>query len=474
MTSQRRWLFFGLISIGLYLVGMDNSILFTALPSLQEQLHTTENQGLWIINAYPLTMCGLLLGTGTLGDRIGHRRMFLWGLATFGVASLAAAFSPLAWLLVLARGLLGAAAAAMMPATLALIRVTFESERERNTAIGIWGSVFVLGAVSGPLIGGVLLEYFWWGSIFLINVPIAAVTLVATLAVAPPNMPNPAKKWDFLASCLALLTLSGLVMTIEQAVSPHRSVPALIFGLVALPVGAVAFHQRQRALIDPFIDFSLFRNPIFLGGFLGAGISTLLMSGLQLLTSQRFQLVAGFTPFEAGLLAVAMAGSAFPSSILAGVFLDRIGFRTLMAGSFTSFGCGAVICALSLSQPPIFVGGLLLTGLGTGAIASCSSVAIINSAPLNKVGMASSIEEVAYEFGALIAVALFGSLLSQLFAVFAPPGVEITHPLVDAAFHPFDLAYLTIVVILAILAFVTSLICLRLFRARTLEVNVAH
>ncbi|MDU0479874.1 MFS transporter [Staphylococcus chromogenes] len=320
MTSRRSWLFFSIISIGLFLIGIDNSILFTALPVLQEQLHTTENQGLWIINAYPLVMCGLLLGAGTLGDRIGHRRMFLWGLALFGVASLAAALAPNAWFLVIARGFLGAGAATMMPATLALIRLTFPNERERNTAIGIWGSVFVIGSVTGPIIGGFLLQFFWWGSIFLINVPIVALTWAATLATAPPNLHNPNQKWDFWASFFALLTLCGLVLAIEQTVSAHRSIPALAFGLVALPVGAILFQRRQRSLPEPLVDFSLFRSPVFFGGVLAAGVSTVLASGTQLMTSQRFQLVGGFTPFQAGLLSAAMAASAFPSSILAGAF----------------------------------------------------------------------------------------------------------------------------------------------------------
>lgn len=473
MSTRRSWLFFSVISIGLFLIGMDNSILFTALPVLQEQLHTTDNQGLWIINAYPLLMCGLLLGAGTLGDRIGHRRMFLWGLALFGVASLAAAFSPSAWLLVGARGLLGAAAATMMPATLALIRLTFPNERDRNTAIGIWGSVFVVGAVSGPIVGGFLLEYFWWGSIFLINVPVVAVTWAATLLTAPPNVQNLAKKWDFLTSFYALLALCGLTLTIEQSLSAHRSLPALIFGLLALPVGAVLFQRRQRHLQEPLVDFFLFTNPVFFGGVLAAGISTVLLSGTQLMTSQRFQLVELFTPFQAGLLSSAMAASAFPSSILAGRYLDRVGFRPLMVGSFLLCTLGALISALSLHNLPLFVTGLVLGGLGSGAIMSCASVAIVGSAPISQVGMASSIEEISFEFGNLIAVAVLGSLLTQLFAVFAPD-LPLTHPLIDAAHQPYDRAYLSILYFLTALGLITTVWCWRLFRHVPAEVLDAH
>lgn len=157
-TPAQRWSFFAAISLGLLMIGLDNSILFTALPTLTEELHAGETQQLWIINAYPLVLAGLLLGTGTLGDKIGHRRMFTTGLVIFGVASLAAAFSPTPAFLIGARAVLGLGAAVMMPATLALIRLTFTNEQERNTAIGIWGSVAVVGAAAGPVVGGALLE----------------------------------------------------------------------------------------------------------------------------------------------------------------------------------------------------------------------------------------------------------------------------------------------------------------------------
>src|SRR5690625_4448820 len=199
-TPRQRWTFLAIISAALFLVGADNSILYTALPELRDQLGTTPLEGLWIINAYPLVLSGLILGTGTLGDRIGHRLMFLIGVAVFGLGSLMAAFSPSAWLLIAARGLLGVGAATMMPSSLALVRITFTNIRERNLAIAVWMSVAVVGAATGPVLGGLLLEFFWWGSVFLINVPIAFFTVVATIAIAPPNIANPHKKWDLVSS----------------------------------------------------------------------------------------------------------------------------------------------------------------------------------------------------------------------------------------------------------------------------------
>ncbi|WP_241252139.1 MFS transporter, partial [Micrococcus sp. KRD026] len=204
------------VGAGLLLITLDNSILYTALPTLTADLGASGSSTLWIINAYPLVMAGLLLGAGTLGDRIGHRRMFVVGLWIFGAASLAAAFSPNPAFLIGARALLAVGAAAMMPATLALIRLAFDDPRERNIAIAIWGSLSIAGAALGPILGGALLERFWWGSVFLINVPVVAIALVATAIIAPHNHPDPSKKWDLVSSLYAMVGLVGTVLVIKE------------------------------------------------------------------------------------------------------------------------------------------------------------------------------------------------------------------------------------------------------------------
>ncbi|NEE43156.1 MFS transporter, partial [Streptomyces sp. SID8455] len=214
-SARRRWLLLAVVSAGLLLITLDNSILYAALPTLTQELGASSSEGLWIINAYPVVMAGLLLGSGTLGDRVGHRRMFLIGLVVFGAASLAAAFSATPETLIAARALLAVGAAAMMPATLALIRITFEDERERNVAIAIWGTLAIVGSALGPIISGLLLQSFWWGSVFLINVPVVVAAIVATLVLAPPNVADPGRKWDLPSSLLALVALVGLVIAIK-------------------------------------------------------------------------------------------------------------------------------------------------------------------------------------------------------------------------------------------------------------------
>lgn len=456
-TPAQRWLFLIVISLGLLVVGLDNSILYTALPELRSQLGATETQALWIINAYPLVLAGLMLGTGTLGDRIGHRLMFLTGLSIFGVASLAAAFAPGPWFLVGARAALGLGAATMMPATLALIRLTFTNERERNTAIGVWGSVAAIGAALGPVVGGLLLEYFWWGSVFLINVPIVVAALIATVAVAPANMPNPAKHWDVLSSVQALLALSGLVTFIKELANPARTWWLLLSAAVLTVVFGWLFARRQARLDDPLLTFDIFGNRLFTGGTLAAAGAMFAVAGVELMTTQRFQLVAGYSPLEAGLLVIAVTVTALPFSVAGGAFLHRIGFLPLISGGFLALAAGVGMAAATGADPgnPAFLGGLALVGAGAGSIMSVSSTAIIGSAPVRRAGMAAGVESVSYEFGTLLSVAILGSVLPLLYTARTGDGLDLSGAIDGAAY---DHAYLTILLVITAVAALFALV----------------
>lgn len=407
MTKPQRWGFFAVVSLGLLMISLDNSILYTALPALERSYNASPEQGLWIINAYPLVLAGLLLGTGALGDRVGHRLMFIAGLCIFGMASLGAAFAPGALTLIAARGMLGVGAAVMMPATLALIRMTFPDERERNTAIGIWGSVAVAGGALGPVVGGALLEHFWVGSVFLINVPIVVLALVLTVALAPPNMPNPDKAWDVVSSLYALFALSGLTMAIKQSANS----PAIaLAALAATAVGSWLFVRRQHRLDDPLLTFDIFRSRMFTGGVLAAVGGMVVLAGAELMTTQKLQLVDELSPLTAGATVAVMAAAAIPASTLGGAYLHKVGFLPLIAGGFA----GAVVGLGALVAGGTSIGmvlGLVLLGLSAGSVMSVSSIAIIGSAPMHRSGMAAGVEEVSYELGTLVTVALTGSLL---------------------------------------------------------------
>ena len=325
MSKTRRWLVLATVSAGLLMVSVDTTVLYTALPTLTSDLQADASQKLWIINAYPLVMAGLLPGAGTLGDRIGHKRMFLTGLALFAAASLLAAFAPSPPVLIAARAFLAVGAAAMLPATAALIRITFDDEHERGIAIGVWGTMAVLGAALGPIVGGLLLQHFWWGSVFLLNIPVVLLALAATAAVVPGGPGHRDRPWDLIASLQAMVALAGLVYAIQEAAKPGPMPLAIVLALLAAAAGCWMFARRQRRQAYPLIDFSLFGNRSLLTGVIAAALAMAATAGIDLLLTQRLQLVLGLTPLHAGLIVTAFAAGSLPVGVLAGGLLHRTG-----------------------------------------------------------------------------------------------------------------------------------------------------
>jgi DHA2 family multidrug resistance protein-like MFS transporter len=365
----------------------------------------------------------------------------------------------------------------MMPATLALIRQTFPDERERNAAIGIWVSVAVVGSASGPVLGGLLLEHFSWHSVFLINVPAAVIALVGTVLIAPPNTPDPRRKWDLPSSLMAMFAMVGGVMTIKELANTDRMVWLLVAAVVVGLVGAVLFARRQNHLRsvgrEPLLEFGIFRNAMFTGGTLAAILAMFVMSGSELMTTQRFQTAGGFSPLEAGLLVASAAVPAIPASVLGGAFLYKVGFRTLISGGFLVMALAVAVGVWAFLHAPLWVFVLCLVALGTGAgmVMSVSSTAIIDSAPASKAGMAASVEEVSYEFGTLVSVSILGSLMPMFYALHAPAEVAhdvdhgVNHPVFGAqAVAAYDTAYQQVLLIALVVALVAAVVTARCFR----------
>ncbi|MBQ0828101.1 MFS transporter [Streptomyces tagetis] len=486
MASSRRWWLLGTVAVGLLLISVDMTVLYTALPTLTEELRADPSQKLWIINAYPLVMAGLLLGAGTLGDRIGHKKMFLTGLVLFGLASTVAAFAPSPSVLIGARAFLAVGAAAMMPATLSLIRTTFEDEHERNIAIGVWGTMSVVGIAIGPVLGGFLLEHFWWGSVFLINVPVVILALAAGTVLAPGGSGRADRPWDFLGSVQVMAGLVGLVYAVKEATRPGSEPLAVAVALLVAAAGFTLFVRRQRRQSHPLIDFALLRDPRLRSGMVAAALAMFAAAGVQLVLTQRLQLVMGLTPLRAGLLVAAFAVGCLPSGIVAGSLVHRTGPRPLIAGGLLT-GAAGVLLTLLLTpgvvgfldvhpdHPLWITPGLVAAGAGTGLAMTAASAAIMSNAPAHRAGMAASVEEVSYELGSLFGVAVLGGVLGSLYAstVRLPPGspdaaaqspdaaraaaaelpAKHAGPLLDAARSAFDNGYtLTLLITVAVLA----------------------
>ena len=414
-----RWLLLATVGTGVFLITLDNTVLYTALPTLVESLDATSSEMLWIINAYPVVIAGLLLGTGTLGDKIGHRRMFTIGMSIFGIASVVAAFAPSVALLIGGRALLALGAACMMPSTLSLIRLTFTKSRELSFAIGVWAMLAVVAGGVGPLVGGLLLEWFWWGSVFLLNVPFAVLSLIAIPFVAPRSIRDPEKHWDLLSSLQAMLALVCTVVVIKELAHSPQNWGLIFVALVLGACGWILFVRRQQRLTQPLLTLDIFRNPVFVAGTIGASFAMIGMVGLEFLVTQKFQLVDGFTPLQSGVLVTASAAGSALTSAVAGAKLHDIGARVLVSGGFLAASVGATLVAIGpvVDATWLIAVGLFIVGMGLGGVMSVASMLIISNAPAHRAGMASSVEEVSYEMGSLLAVAILGSVMSFVYTL---------------------------------------------------------
>jgi len=416
-TASSRWLVLAIVSVALLLIVVDMTVLYAALPRLTADLAASASAKLWIVNIYALIVSGLLLGMGTLGDRLGHKSLFIAGLVVFGIASLCAAYSPSSATLIASRALLAVGAAMMMPATLSIIRLAFADENERAVAIGIWASVAFGGAALGPVVGGLLLEYFWWGSVFLINVPIVLIALPIAIAYIPKGQPNKTRPWDLLGSLQIMAGLVGVTYALKEA---GKRDPAWGIAFAVLLGGIfflVLFARRQQRSAHPLIDFSLFRNTIFASSVAAAIVAAAALLGMELVFTQRLQLVQDMTPLQAGVFILPLSLAAFVAGPLTGRVLPRLGSAFVLSLSLliSGLGMGAYLFLYDAATW-VQVICLLVLGAGVGAAMTAASGTIMQSAPADRAGMAASVEEVSYELGSVFGVTLMGSILSLAYA----------------------------------------------------------
>lgn len=421
-TRTGRWLALVVLVLAVLLVAVDATVLGLATPFLSEDLEPSGNQLLWIGDAYSFVLAGLLVSMGSLGDRIGRKRILLIGATAFGAISVLNAYANSAELMIVARGLLGVAGATLMPATLALIRNLFRDPRERSLAIGIWGAAASAGMAVGPIVGGVLLENFWWGSVFLINLPVMAVLVIVGARLLPESRNPQPGPWDLLSVVLSMIGMIGIVYAIKEFAAHGFGwipVAAAVAGALAL----YGFVRRQRRLPVPLLDLRLFRSRGFSSAVLADLLTILGLSGLIFFLSQYLQLVQERRPIEAGLAELPAAIGSVAAGLLAGQVARRFSVRAVVAGGLAAIGL-ALAALTTISHDtgyPLLGAALLVVGAGAGFSFTVTADVILAAVPKEQAGAASAVSETAYELGAALGIALLGSIVTGVYRDFSGP-----------------------------------------------------
>ena len=415
-ATLRDWLGLVVLAFAVLLIAVDGTVLDLALPFISSDLAPSSNQLLWIIDVYSFVLAGLLITMGTLGDRVGRRKLLLIGAAGFGIASVLAAFSTSPEMLIAARVLQGVSGATLMPATLGLIRTIFTDPRQRVMAIGLWGAMAGGGAAAGPLVGGWLLEHFWWGSVFLINIPVMlALIAVGPLVIPESKDPNPGK-FDLISSGLSMLALVPMVYAVKETAAHGFSVTNMAAAVVGIVAG-IAFVRRQKRLTDPMIDLRLFANLSFSTAVFTNFLSVFALAGVLFFGAQYLQLVLGNSPLEAGLLLLPGTASSIVASLVAAYLIRIWSTGTVLGAGLAAASVGAALLfGLRVdSGPTLFILGFVLVGAGAGIALTLTSNLVVGAVEPERAGAASAVSETAYELGIALGVAVLGTVVMSFF-----------------------------------------------------------
>ncbi|MHA7958117.1 MFS transporter [Streptomyces sp. L500] len=417
-----RWLALGVLVLAVLLVAVDATVLGLATPFLSEDLKPSGTQLLWIGDVYSFVIAGLLVSMGSLGDRVGRKKLLLTGAVAFGAVSVLNAYASSPEMMIAARALLGVAGATLMPSTLALIRNIFHDPKERSLAIGIWGAMASAGAAVGPVVGGFLLENFWWGSVFLINLPVMAVLVLVGAKLLPESKDPAPGPWDLPSVLLSMAGIVGLVYAIKEGATNGFAWPVAL----AACVGAVAlvwFVRRQLTLPSPLLNMRLFHHRGFSGAVLADLLTVLGLSGMVFFLSQFLQLVQDRSPLEAGLAELPAAIGAVTAGLLAGQAARRWSVRSVVAGGLAGIGLAlaALVTLDADTSYPVLGAALLVVGIGAGFSFTVTADVILSSVPKEQAGAASAVSETAYELGAALGIALLGTIVTGIYRGFTVP-----------------------------------------------------
>jgi MFS transporter, DHA2 family, multidrug resistance protein len=410
-AGRREWAGLAVLALACLLYAMDLTVLHLAVPALSADLRPSSAELLWITDIYGFMVAGFLVTMGTLGDRIGRRRLLLTGAAAFGVVSVAAAFSTTPEMLIASRALLGIAGATLAPSTLSLIFSMFHDPRQRSTAIGVWITSFSAGGAIGPVVGGVLLEHFWWGSVFLLALPVMALLLVLGPRVLPEYRDPNADRLDLLSAALLLVAVLTVIFGIKEIAQNGISWLAVSSILAGLAVGVV-FVRRQFRLADPMIDPRLFRVPTFNASLAVNLLGIFIAVGYFLFVAQYLQLVLGLSPLRAGLWSLPSAAGLIIGSNLAPQILRRVRPAYVIGAglALAAVGLGVLTRVGGSNDLAILVAASLVVSVGLAPVFTATTDLIVGSAPPERAGAASGISETGSELGGALGIAILGSI----------------------------------------------------------------
>ncbi|MEU9196974.1 MFS transporter [Streptomyces hundungensis] len=417
--GANRWVILVVLCVSLLFVALDATVLHVAIPSVTEDLRPGSVELLWIVDAYPLVCAALLILFGTLGDRVGRRRVLLLGYGIFGAASAVAALADSAPVLIAARALLGIGGAMIMPATLSILRVVFPDRRERATAIGIWTAVAAIGAATGPVLGGFLVQHFWWGSVFLVNIPLMALILPLGRWLLPESKGSSDGPWDVLGALMAAVGILAMVFGVKRlgagaGLLDGRTLATLCLGAALLTL----FVRRQRRRAHPLVDIRMFSRPAFATSVGCIIVAMLALVGLELIAVQYLQLVLGLSPLQTGLRMLPLTFAAMAAGATGSYTLRRLGPRRMVCAGFVLVAV-AVLLLVPMGQtdwPALMIVSFVTLGFGLQTTLFAAYESMLSEAPPERAGGAAAIGETSYQLGAGMGIALLGSVMNAAYA----------------------------------------------------------
>ncbi|HSG14746.1 MAG TPA: DHA2 family efflux MFS transporter permease subunit [Anaerolineae bacterium] len=431
---QRRWWALVVVILAVIAIGLDQTVLNVAIPTLQRELGATASELIWMVDAYIVVFAATLLVCGALGDRYGRAKAFYLGLIIFGLSSLGAAYSQTSGQLIASRAVMGVSGALLMTSTLSIVTNVFPRE-ERGRAIGIWAGVSAMGIFLGPVIGGALLENYWWGSVFLINVPLAAVALIAGLFLVPDSKDPHAGTIDYPGFILSMGAISLLVYGIIEAPSRGWTDPVVLATLAASVPLTIAFIWWELRVDNPLLDLSFFKNPRFSAGVSGTSLASFARLGAGFGLTQYLQFVQDYTPLEAGVRMLPLVLGIAVGAGFSDRLVKRLGTNWVVSGGLLLLAGGLAAFVFWQPETAYWIVGvnLFLVAFGVGNVMAPSTDAVMGAVPEEKAGVGSAMNGVARMVAGALGAAIIGSLMYTMYSNMMTDAVAALPPEAAAA-----------------------------------------